>query len=1094
MSNIIKGLEFGELSEKSDLAQEPNNDSAVIDVVGYGKMSVDTLKHYIKDYSNKLNTLVQNEEFLKALEQAMSSNYKKQFIYPLGALAHATKSGLHEEDIEEGYRAGVVGGAGLGIEKSPMEKVLEKPLGEGDVTPFTIPDDKIEGNYQNMGYRKSTEDKYALLDHTFNTIILTTNNFKLAKKEAIEWSDYDDIEISIINQKTNKVVFTVYGADQGYEYFDEHIGSPGGMGQSYRKFKPKASGMMEEYSDLEDRRKAIQDLQMDPDTSKDPMLRKEVIRLKNELNKAEQLEKLKKMNKGNGRPQPRIATEGLDKAKIHAEYKEIKKELTQMGPGRTDTPIKLKRRQELQTRLKELMSILQSKEGVSEGKNKGKEDYDRIKELKSKTNAQLQSLLDFWKKSLEEEPVTPMDHHVVKRAKEQIPLIKSIMAERIGKKGVEEGSVKRISSDDFVKKLVLDFNAEMNPKFTGFVPLHFKSPGTIVWTRGDGARMRDPGYIFLNRGLDNKEREIWYKQDPLEKFWQMLLSKGARKIGYVSGAMGSDSFNPAVVLNKLIFVNNGHNIAWGSTSRLKNSSVWRQKQQEGVEEGWKGKVAGGVLAASALAASVHSPMAHIKGQKIQMAISGSIPSDARLVTDDDGKKIYVWKSTSPKGHGQLMYRPAEQVKEQDVTEGSEKENVEEAGTRAGALNTAQQLYKAIQNSKGKPQHEIDLLKRQLNALARKYQLKPEEYTASGNQQSQQQYYGGRQQPPPPPPGSGGRQAQPNPHGFPHPGDPNWFNKHMAASANMMKANQADLNKAFQDQMAAGPWNMPKMTKEGSSHDPRGTTGIPHTDKFGIRSRGVNLPVADTKDFKRYSNYEKWSRDIERVNSLLLDDSADFKSDQNGVHVTMNGKRIAAWSHRNKNGDIDIRAAKEYSQGITEGALKDIEGQLKKHEQKRIDREKAGDPYVAHEIVSHDLIHKQLLDKRNRIMRKNQKRAVDENSMVKEVTIKDRKTGKEYDPEAEFEKLQNDPEYIAQMKRMSKKDASNLHVNDRVVISGNVNFQGEKGNIESFGRQKAFVIVHLDNYGSHSFHSSDVSYLDDQDEYQEESSIMKGLRR
>lgn len=1040
MSNIIKGLEFGELSEKSELAQEPSNDSAVIDVVGYGKMSVDTLKHYIKDYSNKLNALVQNEEFLKALEQAMSSNYKKQFIYPLGALAHATKSGLHEEDIEEGYRAGVVGGAGLGIEKSPMEKVLEKPLGD----------------------------------------------------------------------------------------LDEHIGSPGGMGQSYRKFKPKASGMMEEYSDLEDRRKAIQDLQMDPDTSKDPMLRKEVIRLKNELNKAEQLEKLKKMNKGNGRPQPRIATEGLDKAKIHAEYKEIKKELTQMGPGRTDTPIKLKRRQELQTRLKELMSILQSKEGVSEGKNKGKEDYDRIKELKSKTNAQLQSLLDFWKKSLEEEPVTPMDHHVVKRAKEQIPLIKSIMAERIGKKGVEEG--------------------------------------------------------------------------------------------------------------------------------------------------WKGKVAGGVLAASALAASVHSPMAHIKGQKIQMAISGSIPSDARLVTDDDGKKIYVWKSTSPKGHGQLMYRPAEQVKEQGVAEGSILKSIKRGWDgwrkdgvtpqsikkRAGEwsddeLKDQAATYDRVRRVRANslmptelPKHSPEGLQKRIIGRELKKRgigeqtveegfadmFKQTKNPADGAKVSNGIVYIGDKVNVEGYPGVEGVVAYTHHHhgriavmlypegykpkaiavdpqrvnivgkgvaeggmgdfgGGGYPKTPNYkvgdmvmvkgyqgvgkiaYIKHRGDVGVMFKepshprvvttiddlipkqgvaeGSEDDLSN-YTKLLQNHDWNYsyswddseaqrgydeeqtllklakkldPKFkiwnkvapagskkkseeynpcddypdygldeqgVEEGFTHDPRGTTGIPHTDKFGIRSRGVNLPVADTKDFKRYSNYEKWSRDIERVNSLLLDDRADFKSDQNGVHVTMNGKRIAAWSHRNKNGDIDIRAAKEYNQGITEGALKDIEGQLKKHEQKRIDREKAGDPYVAHEIVSHDLIHKQLLDKRNQIMRKNQKRAVDENSMVKEVTIKDRKTGKEYDPKAEFEKLQNDPEYIDQMKRMSKKDASNLHVNDRVVISGNVNFQGEKGNIESFGRQKAFVIVHLDNYGSHSFHSSDVSYLDDQDEYQEESSIMKGLRR
>lgn len=72
------------------------------------------------------------------------------------------------------------------------------------------------------------------------------------------------------------------------------------------------------------------------------------------------------------------------------------------------------------------------------------------------------------------------------------------------------------------------------------------------------------------------------------------------------------------------------------------------------------------------------------------------------------------------------------------------------------------------------------------------------------------------------------------------------------------------------------------------------------------------------------------------------------------------------------------------------------------------------------------------------------------------------------------------------------DASKLHIGDRVIITGNVEFQGEKGDIENFDRLKAFVVVHLDNYGSRSFHSSDVSSYDD-DEYQE-SAIMKGLNR
>ena len=94
----------------------------------------------------------------------------------------------------------------------------------------------------------------------------------------------------------------------------------------------------------------------------------------------------------------------------------------------------------------------------------------------------------------------------------------------------------------------------------------------------------------------------------------------------------------------------------------------KAKQDKGVAEGWKDKVAGGVLAAAALGGIANSPMAHIKGQQIQMASTSSIPNDAKLVTDDDGKKIYVWKATSPKGQAQWIYRPAEQVKEQDVAE------------------------------------------------------------------------------------------------------------------------------------------------------------------------------------------------------------------------------------------------------------------------------------------------------------------------------------------------------------------------------------------------------------------------------------------
>jgi hypothetical protein len=57
------------------------------------------------------------------------------------------------------------------------------------------------------------------------------------------------------------------------------------------------------------------------------------------------------------------------------------------------------------------------------------------------------------------------------------------------------------------------------------------------------------------------------------------------------------------------------------------------------------------------------------------------------------------------------------------------------------------------------------------------------------------------------------------------------------------------------------------------------------------------------------------------------------------------------------------------------------------------------------------------------------------------------------------------------------DAEDLNVGDPVIITGNVEFQGKTGDIDSFGEDKRFVVVNLYNHGKHSFHSSDVSYND-----------------
>jgi hypothetical protein len=154
------------------------------------------------------------------------------------------------------------------------------------------------------------------------------------------------------------------------------------------------------------------------------------------------------------------------------------------------------------------------------------------------------------------------------------------MVRRAGS-GVTEGSLNESKTIEFIRSLISEFNTQMSG--SPYYPMDYKNPGMRMWTRGDGSRYKEPGYIFIDRDLKPGDELKWRKAKAVEKFWKFLESKGARKIGDVSGEFGSDPHSPAIVLNKLIFVFNGNVVAWGSTSRLKNSSVWRQKQPSVTE-------------------------------------------------------------------------------------------------------------------------------------------------------------------------------------------------------------------------------------------------------------------------------------------------------------------------------------------------------------------------------------------------------------------------------------------------------------------------------------------------------------------------------
>jgi hypothetical protein len=68
----------------------------------------------------------------------------------------------------------------------------------------------------------------------------------------------------------------------------------------------------------------------------------------------------------------------------------------------------------------------------------------------------------------------------------------------------------------------------------------------------------------------------------------------------------------------------------------------------------------------------------------------------------------------------------------------------------------------------------------------------------------------------------------------------------------------------------------------------------------------------------------------------------------------------------------------------------------------------------------------------------------------------------------------------------------LAVGDPVIITGNVEYQGKTGDVREIGRDGAFVVVDLYNYGPYSFHTSDVEYNDyaDQEDDQDLAEVSK----
>ena len=147
--------------------------------------------------------------------------------------------------------------------------------------------------------------------------------------------------------------------------------------------------------------------------------------------------------------------------------------------------------------------------------------------------------------------------------------------------GVAEAQLDEATSREILLGLLDKFYADMKlPPRQGSLTglLDIKSPGTKVWTRGDGTRHRDPGRIKVSYWADDKKQA----EKAAAKFWPWLLKQpGVKSIGQVSGEFGSSAMSDAVSYGGLYFSGGPYGTEFGSMSRVKNpKSVWRHKPFE----------------------------------------------------------------------------------------------------------------------------------------------------------------------------------------------------------------------------------------------------------------------------------------------------------------------------------------------------------------------------------------------------------------------------------------------------------------------------------------------------------------------------------
>jgi len=122
-------------------------------------------------------------------------------------------------------------------------------------------------------------------------------------------------------------------------------------------------------------------------------------------------------------------------------------------------------------------------------------------------------------------------------------------------------------------------------------PFDIRYPDERVWSRGDGVRYKDPGYIRVMEGHMRAQHRKYSsfrtlhpnEQALLNHFWETLKqTPRAKELGTLSGSFRSDEYAPALRAGGLLWVRRHWGIEFGSMSRL-NSGVWNFKPAEEKE-------------------------------------------------------------------------------------------------------------------------------------------------------------------------------------------------------------------------------------------------------------------------------------------------------------------------------------------------------------------------------------------------------------------------------------------------------------------------------------------------------------------------------